>query len=121
MIMVMIIMIITRLSRHDEAQDLVDDLFNDDQEEIVHVPTPVTQEEIVQVPIPMTQEEIVQVPTNIQQEIVQVPTNIQQEIVHEPMIIHRVGPILPLSPKERNFYFTVYQRTLPSSRYAFFL
>ena len=87
MIIIMIIMIITRLNGHDEAQDLVDDLFNDDQEEIVQAPTNIQQEEIVQVP----------------------PN------------IHRVGRILPIAPKERAFYLTMYQRPLPSNRHGFFL
>ena len=109
----MIIMIITRQRWHDEAQELVDGLLNDDQEEIVH--EPMTQS--------IQQEEIVHVPTNIQQEeIVQVPTNIQQEeIVHEPMNIHRVGVILPIAPKERDVYLTMYLRPLPSNRHGCFV
>ena len=92
-------MVITRLSWHDEAQELVDELYNGGQEEIVHEPMNIQQEEIVHEPM------------NIQQE----------EIVHEPMNIHRVGVILPIAPKERGFYFTMHLRTLPSNRHGFFL
>ena len=93
------VMIITRLSTHEEALSLVDDLFP--KEEIVHVPMNIQQEEIVHEPM------------NIQQE----------EIVHVPMTqpIHRVGDILPIAPKERDFYLTMHLRTLPSNRHGFFL
>ena len=95
------VMIITRLNRHDEVQDLVDDLFNDDQEEIVHEPKIIQQhvEMVVDSPVPM----------------------IQEEIVHVPAFIHRVSRILSFSPKTQDLYRKVCNQTLPSERHDWIL
>ena len=86
------IVLITRLSAHEEVQSLVDDLFP--KEEVVEVPTIIQQEKIIkqiaEVPNPMTQEEIVEVPNPMTQE----------EIVHMQMTC------LPVAPKTRVFLHT---------------
>ena len=91
----MMIVIITRLSAHEEVQSLVDDLFP--KEEVVEVPTIIQEEKIIQQQV----EQIVVVPNPMTQE----------EIVHMQMIC------LPVAPKTRVFLHTHFGHVLPSTVY----
>ena len=91
----MMIVIITRLSAHEEVQSLVDDLFP--KEEVVEVPTIIQEEKTIQQQV----EQIVVVPNPMAQE----------EIVHMQMIC------LPAAPKTRVFLHTHFGHVLPSTMY----
>ena len=105
--MIIKMMIITRLSWHDEAQELVDELFNGDQEEIVHVPMNIQQEEIVHVPMNIQQEENAHPPHG--------------RIAHPTQSIRCVGVVSPISPKERDYHLRVRLTPMPSNGVGYFL